>query len=152
MATSGRSAMIRVQGMTIDCPEGWQDKSMLVLSAATGTPGVSASFVVTRETDLGDLPPDPRIRLEVFADRQAEQLRDTLPAPVTVERRHAEAAGSSPEIRLEWISDGIAIRQWITYANAPDGSVMIATGTAARGDYDAAEPQFREMLRSFRIA
>jgi hypothetical protein len=39
----------------------------------------------------------------------------------------------------------------VTYANAPDGSVMIATGTAARTDYDMVEPVFRAMLQTFRL-
>jgi hypothetical protein len=143
--------MIRVQGMTIDCPEGWQDRSMLVLSAGPGTLGVAPSFVVTREIAPGDLPSDPTARLEVFADRQTEQFRDTLPAPVEIVRRQIDVPRSPPELSLDWISDGIPIRQWITYANAPDGSVIIATGTAARANYDMAEPVFRSILRSFRL-
>lgn len=151
MAACGRAPVTRAQGMTIDCPEGWQDKSMLVLSADPGTLGIAPSFVVTRESTPGDLPSDRTERLEVFADRQAEQMRDTLPAPVEVQRRRADIPGSAPELRLDWISNGIPIRQWITYANAPDGSVMIATGTAARADYDLAEPVFRAMLDTFRL-
>ena len=151
MAACGRAPVTRVQGMTIDCPEGWQDKSMLVLSAGPGTLGIAPSFVVTREITPGDLPVDRTERLEVFADRQAEQMRDTLLAPVEVQRRRADIPGSAPELRLDWISNGIPIRQWITYANAPDGSVMIATGTAARADYEMAEPVFRAMLNTFRL-
>lgn len=143
--------MTRVQGMTIDCPEGWQDKSMLILSAGPGTLGVAPSFVVTREVAPDDLPADRFERLEAFADQQAEQMRDTLPAPVEVQRRRADIPGSAPELRLDWISNGIPIRQWITYANAPDGSVMIATGTAGRADYDTVEPVFRAMLQTFRL-
>jgi hypothetical protein len=151
VAARGRAPVTRVQGMTIECPEGWQDKSMLVLSADPGTLGIAPSFVVTREITPGDLPADRTERLEIFADRQAEQMRDTLPAPVEVQRRRADIPGSAPELRLDWISNGIPIRQWVTYANAPDGSVMIATGTAARGDYDTAEPVFRAMLNTFRL-
>ena len=147
MAARGRAPVSRVQGMIIDCPEGWQDKSMLVLSADPGTLGIAPSFVVTREITPGDRTE----RLEVFADRQAEQMRDTLPAPVEVQRRRTDIPGSAPELRLDWISNGIPIRQWITYANAPDGSVMIATGTAASADYDMAEPVFRAMLNTFRL-
>ncbi len=151
MAACGGAPVTRVQGMTIDCPEGWQDKPMLVLSAGPGTLGVAPSFVVTREITPGDLPADPATRLETFADQQAEQIRDTLPAPVDVQRRRADIPGSAPELRLDWISNGILIRQWFTYANAPDSSVMIATGTAARADYDMAEPVFRAMLNTFRL-
>ena len=143
--------MTRVQGMTIECPEGWQDKSMLVLSAVPGTLGIAPSFVVTREVASDDLPADRAERLEVFADRQAGQMRDTLPAPVEVERRPADIPGVAPEFRLDWVSNGVPIRQWITYANAPDDGIMIATGTAARDDYANAEPVFRAMLNSFRL-
>lgn len=151
MAARGGTPVTRVQGMTIDCPEGWHDKSMLVLSADPGTLGVAPSFVITGESAPGDLPEDRVERLEVFAERQAEQMRDMLPAPVEVQRRRADIPGSAPELRLDWISNGIPIRQWITYANAPDGGVMIATGTAARADYDMAEPIFRAMLQTFRL-
>ncbi|KQN02216.1 hypothetical protein ASE82_13340 [Sphingomonas sp. Leaf230] len=67
-----------MQGMTIECPEGWQDKSMLVLLADPGTLGIAPSFVVTHEITPSDLPADRTKRLEAFADRQAEQMRDTL--------------------------------------------------------------------------
>lgn len=78
--------MTRVQGMTIDGPEGWPDKSMLVLSAAPVCSASPPSFVVTREITPGDLSTDRTERLEVFADRQAEQMRDTLPG-LDIERR-----------------------------------------------------------------
>ncbi|WP_375242768.1 DcrB-related protein [Sphingomonas parapaucimobilis] len=137
--------------MTIDCPAGWQDQSMLVLSAGPGTLGVAPSFVVTREIAPSGLPTDRTERLDVFADRQAEQIRDTLPAPVELQRHRADIPGSALELRLDWISNGIPIRQWITDANAPDGSVMIATGTAVRADYDMVEPVFRAMLQTFHL-
>jgi hypothetical protein len=137
--------------MTIDCPDGWRDTSMLVLSAAPGTLGIAPSFVVTREVAPDDLPADRAERLAVFADRQADQMRDTLPAPVEVERRLVDSPGAAPELRLDWVSNGVPIRQWITYANAPDDGIMIANGTAARDDYAQAEPVFRAMLGTFRL-
>ncbi|OMJ32517.1 hypothetical protein BSZ14_08030 [Sphingomonas sp. Sph1(2015)] len=112
MAAEG-SEVNRVQGMTIDYPAGWQDQSMLVLSAGPGTLGVAPSFVVTREVAPSGLPTDRTERLDVFADRQAEQIRDTLPAPVELQRRRADIPGSAPELRLDRISNGIPIRQWL---------------------------------------
>lgn len=50
------------QGMKIACPEGWRDKSMLILNAdQPGPSGVTPNIVVTRETSLDDLlSTDPR--------------------------------------------------------------------------------------------
>ncbi len=141
--------MTQVQGMTIACPEGWLDKSMLVLSAAhPGPTGVSPSFVVTREALTDDPVPGGTSRLHDFVERQIGQMHDTLPG-VVVTRRQASAA--SVDLTIDWTSDGIPLTQSITYADAGDDNVMIATGTAARADFDKAEPVFRTMLQSFRI-
>ncbi len=141
--------MTQVQGMTITCLEGWLDKSMLVLGAAhPGPTGVSPSFVITREMLPDDPAPGVASRLHDFVERQIGQMQDVLPG-VAVTRR--QASGSWVDLRIDSLSDGIALTQSITYADAGDDNVMIATGTAARADFDGAEPVFRTMLQSFRI-
>ncbi len=72
---------------------------MLVLSAGPGTLGVAPSFVVTREVAPGDLPADSTTRLEAFVEGQAEQMRDTLPAPLEVQGRRADYDMAEPVFR-----------------------------------------------------
>ena len=145
--------MMQVQGMTMACPDGWLDKSMLVLSAAKpGASGVSPNFVVTRELMPEDLRALAEDALAAFVERQIAQMRTTLPGPVSIARRQAADASALPELRIDWTADSIPLTQWIGYNQASDGTVVIATGTAGRTDFAAVEPVFHAMLRSFRMA
>ena len=45
--------MSRVQGMEIACPEGWADRSMLVLTAPPGASGIAANLMVSLFGDAG---------------------------------------------------------------------------------------------------
>ncbi|SFO46503.1 DcrB-related protein [Sphingomonas sp. OK281] len=145
--------MTQVQGMTMACPDGWLDKSMLVLSATRpGASGVSPNFVVTREPMPEDLRALAEDALDAFVERQIAQMRTTLPSPVSVARRQAAEASGLPELRVDWTADGIPLTQWIGYNQIDNGTVMIATGTAGKADFSAVEPVFHAMLRSFRIA
>ncbi len=140
-----------VQSMTIARPEGWLDKSMLVLSAERpGPTGVSATLVVTLEPAPEGL--GPAAALEQFVDRQLDGMRVTLDGFAEVSRRHAEAADPTAELTIEWLSSGIPITQRLWYAHADAATLKVATGTAGRGDFAAAEPAFRAMLGSFRIS
>ena len=145
--------MTQVQGMTMACPDGWLDKSMLVLSATRpGASGVSPNFVVTREPMPEDLRALAEDALDAFVERQIAQMRTTLPSPVSVARRQAAEASGLPELRVDWTADGIPLTQWIGYNQIDNRTVMIATGTAGKADFSAVEPVFHAMLRSFRIA
>ncbi|KQO09373.1 DcrB-related protein [Sphingomonas sp. Leaf242] len=145
--------MTQVQGVTITCPDGWLDKSMLVLSAAKpGPSGVSPNFVVTHEPMPDDLRFAAEDALNAFVERQIEQMRTTLPGPVSIARRQAADASGLPELRVDWTADRIPLTQWIGYNQTDDGTVTIATGTAGKADFSAVEPVFHAMLRSFRIA
>lgn len=141
------------QGMKIACPEGWGDKSMLILNADTpGASGVTPNIVVTRETSLDDLPVDRPARLEAFVERQLEQMMTALADFAVVSRIHATSEQWSAELKIEWQSDGTPLMQWITYANADDTALIIATATAGRGDFAAAEPQFQAILKTVRLS
>ena len=141
-----------IQGMTIVCPQGWVDKSMLVLSAErAGSTGVTPNLVITRETAPDDLPPDPAARLEAFVDRQLDRMRGALAGLTEVARRRAIFALSPAELRIDWMSDDIPITQWITYANLDESTLMIATATAGRNDFEDLELAFRSMLQDFSL-
>lgn len=141
------------QGMKIACPEGWSDKSMLILNSdQPGPSGVSPNIVVTRETATDDLPVDGPARLEAFVERQLEQMAIALADFVVVDRIHATAEQWSAELKIQWQSDGTPLMQWITYANADDTALIIATVTAGRDDFATAEPQFQAILKTVRLS
>lgn len=142
-----------IQGMTIDCPSGWQDKSMLILSAGqAGASGVTPNIVVTRDQLPPDLPPQPEERMNALLDRQVTQMRDQLAGFAEVSRRLTLDAGHpSAELKVDWNSAQASLTQSVTFVDAGDDGLMIATATAGRGEFADAEPTFREMLQSFRL-
>ena len=143
---------VAVQGMTIACPEGWRDASMLILSAEKpGSTGVTPNLVITREPASDELPADPVERLEEFVERQLDAMRLSLSGLTEVARRNATATRPSAELKIDWVSDDVPITQWITYANANDTTLTIATATAGQRDFADAEPKFRSMLLGFRL-
>ncbi len=142
----------RVQAMTIACPDGWHDKSMLIVTAAVpGASGVSPNMVVTREPLPDDLPDDPEEGLALFVDRQLAQMRTSLADFIEVER-HGELRGNSAtaELRIDWTADAVPITQWINFVRT-DAAVLIATATAGQRDFAELQPKFLTMLQSYRI-
>ena len=142
----------RVQAMTIACPDGWHDKSMLIVAAAApGASGIAPNMVVTREACPDDLPADPVAGLAAFVDRQLAQMRTSLPGFAEVARHYDERGGSATaELRIDWTADDVPITQWINFVRTAD-AVLIATATAGRHDFAEVEPAFVAMLQSYRI-
>ena len=150
--SEGAATTSKVQAMTIACPDGWHDKSMLIVTAdVPGTSGVSPNMVVTREPLPGDLSDDPAEALAQFVDRQLAQMRTALADFVELER-HDELRGSSAtaELRIEWTADGVPITQWINFVRT-GSAVLIATSTAGQRDFAECKPAFVAMLESYRI-
>jgi hypothetical protein len=142
-----------IQGMQIDCPPGWRDKSMLILSAGqAGASGVTPNIVVTREQLPPDLPKPPDQRMNMLLDRQVDQMRNQLAGFVEVSRRlNVDAGHPSAELKVDWTSVQAALTQSVTFVDAGDDGLMVATATAGRGEFAESEPVFREMLKSFRL-
>ena len=141
-----------MQGMSMTCPPGWQDKSMLILGAERpGSSGLTANLVVTREAAAADLPSGAAERLEAFVDRQLAQMQGSLSQFKQTARRHATTARTVAELEIDWVSDGVPVSQWIRYANLNAGTLIVATATAGRSDFAGLEPVFRTMLQSLRV-
>lgn len=139
-----------IQRMTMACPPDWQDKSMLILTATTpGQSGVSPNMVVTRDA-LPEGPTDAASRLEMFVEQQLELMRAQLTELEPPSRRSATASNATAEIKINWVSQGIPVTQWINYAVFNEAEITIASATAGRDDFADAEPMFRTMLQSFR--
>jgi hypothetical protein len=152
MAAGGGAVMqvTAVQGMRIECPEGWCDRSMLALTAPVpGPSGVTPNVIVTREA-LPAGPGDPTTRLEEHVDAQVASWRG-LDRFETILRRHASLAEPIAEVRVGWHADGLAMTQWVTYALADDMTMVVAAATAGRADFAAIEPALRGVLQTLRL-
>ena len=149
---SDAQADVKVQAMSLACPPGWQDRSMLVLAGdRPGSSGVSPTLVVTREPVTENLLAQPGGALEAFVDRQLDAMRRDLSEFVEVARGPAEVSSSATELKIDWESSGVPLRQWILYA-CPNGSeVVIATATAGRRDFNDMQETFRAMLASLHL-
>ncbi len=142
-----------VQNMTMTCPPGWRDTSMLILRAeAAGASGIAANLVVTRDVLPPDLPTAPAERMTALIDRQVAEMKPRLAGFAEVSR---QVSGTVPplvgEIRIDWTSGQSDLRQGLTLVDNGDGNLLIATATAARGEYPAHEPQFAAMLQTFKL-
>lgn len=141
---------IAVQGMRIDCPEGWADRSMLALTARSPAPsGVTPNVVVTREP-LPSGPGDPATRLENHVAAQVAGWRG-LAQFEEIMRRHASPAEPIAEVRVAWNAEDVPMTQWVTYALADDATMVVAAATAGRADFAAAEPALRSLLETLRL-
>ncbi len=147
------TAQVVVQSMTIACPDGWADKSMLILNAGQpGPSGVVPNLVVTREPVPDGLPADRAARLEVFVDGQLKQMHGALKDLTEVARQHATTEQPSAELTIDWSSGTVLLSQWITYANAAGDTFVIATATAGRGELADLKPALAAMLETVRLA
>lgn len=143
-----------IQGMTMACPPGWLDKSMLIMRAeAPGESGTTPNIVVTRDRMPTDLPAAPTERMHALLDRQVAEMKTKLAGFVEISRA---VGGAEPTIRGElkvgWTSGEADLTQSLTFVDAGDGDLLVATGTAGRSDFADAEPRFNAMLQSFKIA
>lgn len=136
------------------CPPDWLDKSMLILSdAKPGASGVTPNMVVTRDAPPKDLPADPRARMNTLIDAQVARMAEQLAGFEEVSRRvDARGDGATAELKVDWHNAQAKLTQSITFVDDGKDGLVIATATAGRGEFAEAEPLFREMLKSFRIA
>lgn len=136
-----------VQGIRIACPEGWTDRSMLVLTRPRPS-GVDANLVVTRETPDGA--GDMSQRIEAHVDAQVAGWR-RLEGFREVARRHATPADPIAEVHIAWTAGEQPLAQQVTYAPADDATIIVAAATMAQTDVDAFAPQFRVLLDGLRL-
>lgn len=146
-------ATVAAQGMTITCPAGWRDASMLILTAEQpGRSGVTPTVVITREVVPDDFPTDPEERLRAFVDRQIEKMRASLPGFEEFANRPASGDRPTAQLRIGWVSDDVPVTQSLVYAWEDGETIMTSTASAGRNDFAGLEPSFRSMLQSFRTA
>ncbi len=145
--------MSAVQDMEIVCPEGWLDRSMLVLTAAQpGASGIAANLVVTREPLAGTAGDAAGVARRLEAHVTAEVARwQCRPGYEPVMRRHATPEVPTAELRLAWTDETAPLAQWLTYTAIDATTIVVAAATAPRADMAMLEPQFRAMLETLRL-
>jgi hypothetical protein len=140
-----------IQGMSVACPPGWADASMLAISAhRPGPSGVSPGLVVTREALPDGLEAEP-IALELYAEQQLRLMQAELADFALVGRTSSHPGAERAELLIDWTAEGVPVRQWISYLPLQDRKVLICTATAGRSDFGQAEPTFRAILATLRV-
>lgn len=144
--------MRQVQGMEIACPEGWADRSMLVLTAPPGASGIAANLVVSREALAGggQAAADIARRIEAHVEGEIKRWKGK-PGYAELMRRHATPDLPTAEMRLVWTDGAEPLAQWLSFLPADLDTVVVAAATAPRGDMAALEPQFHAMLETLRL-
>ena len=142
-----------LQRMSMTCPPGWQDKSMLILSAPNpGESGVTPNMVVTQLPPPTDLPADPQARMNALLDRQVAEMAEQLAGFREVSRRvDAQDDRAMAELKVDWHNAQAKLTQNLTFVRDAEGGFIVATATAGRGEFAEADPLFRDMLKSFRL-
>lgn len=146
------SATSWLQGVSMACPSGWSDRTIMAFSAPR-IPGETLPPNVTLARDLRDAPgDDPAEALEDYTQRQLRALETALPG-FRLERRGAAALGGAPgtELLFSWDSGQGRLRQWLTYLPLSDASILSFTGTALAGRFAECEPLFARTLASLRV-
>jgi len=142
-----------VQGMEITCPEGWIDRSMLVLTSSQPSPsGIAANLVVTREMLVGTErdPAGIARRLEAHVEREIARWNGK-PGYGELMRRSAAPNEHTAELRLVWQDEAEPLAQWLSFTTVDAVTVVVAAATAPRAEMAALEPQFRSMLGSLNL-
>ena len=141
-----------MQGWEIRTPNGWIDKSMLIMSApGPGAHGVTANLVVTQDSMPAGLPAAGQQRYDALIDLHYNQMRDQLTRCKALERI-ASPDQNPPfgEISVEWVAPQGPLGQWVRWIEAGDNRMLVATGTAGRDDLEAHVPIFRKMIKTLR--
>lgn len=152
---AGRVVAIRersMQGWEIRAPDGWTDKSMLIMSApGPGANGVTANLVVTRDKMPPDLPPEGHRRYDALIDFYHSEMRTKLTRCIMTDRTAApDHVPPFAEACVTWVAPQGPIGQWLRWIDAGNDTMIVATGTTGRDDLAALTPVFRSMIGTLR--
>jgi hypothetical protein len=131
----------------IDFPEGWEDRSIQVLSYPAGSKEPSASLSVTRHRLDGDRD------LSAYIDRQLGDMIKACPR-FSLIRRDPVTLGGEPAERLlfSWCSqNGEMLLQEQTAALLPAGFILVFTATASKEGFPLYAKTLRTLVDSFRL-
>ena len=133
--------------VSVDAPDGWFDRTMIVYSAPAENGGAMAPTIVIGRDALGR-----GESFREFCNRQVETFRASLAAF----HRESEEPGrvhdlDAFQIRFTWQSAGGLLRQRVFFIAAGDGLIVTFAGTAAAEDGAAHDAVFERALATLRI-
>lgn len=131
----------------IEIPEGWEDKTIHVLSCPVGAKEPSASFSVTRSRM------EEQTGLKAYIDKQLVEMAKLFPRFSMMSRDEVTVDGAEAEhLVFTWRSEkGGTLRQEQTVVMLPGEKVLVLTGTARKDAYHLYADSFCEMVAKFRF-
>ena len=136
----------RLNEAELHVPEEWKDTTIhaFVLPGEEG--GGAASFVITRDSDAGD------VELQTYADQQLVNAAQQLPSYKLVKREN-RTIGGQPAIQSDftWLTpEHVSVRQ--RQACLRHGElILVLTVTARDASFPVYEPTWAQVVDSFRL-
>jgi hypothetical protein len=131
----------------IEIPEGWEDKTIHVLSCPVGAKEPGASFSVTRSQM------EEKTALKAYIDKQLVEMAKIFPRFSMISRDEVTVDGAEAEhLVFTWRSEkGGTLRQEQTVVMLPGEKVLVLTGTARKDTYHLYADAFCDMVTKFRF-
>jgi hypothetical protein len=131
----------------IEIPEGWEDKTIHVLSCPVGAKEPGASFSVTRSRI------EEKTGLKAYIDKQLGEMAKLFPRFSMMSRDEVTVDGAEAEhMVFTWRSEkGGTLRQEQTVVKLPGEKVLVLTGTARKDSYHLYADAFCDMVAKFRF-
>lgn len=138
---------VKHSDFSLDIPEGWTDRSVLVWSAPAGSAVLPPNFVVSYDQL------QPGETLQVYANRQVDSLRG-LEKWQLVEQRQVKVRGrDAVEVSFTWQTPSARMKQRQLFC-ALDGNRVASLGSTAPADAfaDADARFFSKILANVAVA
>ncbi len=139
--------LLKMNEGEIEIPQGWEDKSIHVLSCPAGAREPAASLSITRNS------PDGASGLGDYIDKQLTQMTRLFPRFRLLSREEAAVDGQPAEhLAFTWRSEnGVTLRQEQTVVLLSTGTVMVFTATAPRDKYHQYAEAFHDIVGNYRF-
>jgi hypothetical protein len=130
--------------VTIQQPEGWEDRTVLTIVGPV-TEGAQPNVVVTRETLCNSM------GLGGFSSGWVQKLADQIPVQESRPVEHIEISGAPGHLRtVEWEAAGLRLRQLVGLTTI-GGSGYAIVCTVPSVAFEALEPQLRAVIEGTQI-
>jgi hypothetical protein len=134
----------QLRDLTLEVPDGWQDRSITVF-AVPPKPGqkVTANVVLTRDTLEGDGP------IRAYADQQLVALAKGVESFTLHDRKECTVGGQpAAEVLFSWKSGTEVLQQRVVFVRVGGRTLVTFTATAHKNQFADVEPAFRAILAS----
>jgi len=142
-----------MNGIKIQKPDDWLDRSMIVYASETASKnGVAPNIVITHEVMSEFSQNTVAERIKSFATKQYNEMETNLPSPVFHHQELITVSGhSSAEILVSWQQGRIRLTQWIVMIGRDLERIAICTATAAEADFPKSRDTFSRIIHSIQF-